>query len=166
MGRIDLHVGFQNSGTLVYTCWYRCDLAERSFQKSRKREYSNIKSGRFGSQMTVYFRGPFNIISGNMGESQMIRFLSRDMARFDIKKLIWKTVNFVFSHFGLSGIILFNPGFETKRLCEFKKLYSMQNFYVLFLTSARSFSVTVVIGIWRPCDKIMFGELYLGDFPN
>ena len=83
--------------------------------------------------MTVYFRGPFNIISGIMGKSQMIRFLSREMAEFDIKKLIWKTVNFVFSHFGLSWIILFNPGFKTKRLCEFENFIPYETSMYYFL---------------------------------
>ena len=68
-----------------------------------------------------------------MGKSQVIRFYSREIAEFDIKKLIWKTVNFVYSHFGSSGIILFNPSFETKRLCELEVFipYKTSTYYFL-----------------------------------
>ena len=83
----------------------------------------SFKNFHFFLELTVIFlrkayHDLFNIISGNMGKSQVIRFYSKEIAEFDIKKLIWKTVNFVFSHFGSSGIIFFNPSFETKRLCE------------------------------------------------
>ena len=76
-----------------------------------------------------------------MGKSQMIRFLSGEMAEFDIKKLIWKTVNFVFSHLGLSGIILLNPSFETKRLCEFENFIPYETFMYYFLRQRDHFQL-------------------------